>query len=66
MEWAESNSIGWLFKIGATILSIGICCLAHKKFKNIFVTIAVFLVANIILLELVKMMGIHVPLPGRL
>lgn len=66
MEWAESNSLGWLFKICATILSMGICCLAHKKFKNIFVTMVVFLVANIVLLELIKMMGIHVPLAGRL
>lgn len=66
MEWAESNSIGWLFKIGATVLSLGICWLAHKKFQNKFVTMVVFLVANIILLEIIKMMGIHVPQPGRL
>jgi uncharacterized membrane protein YccC len=66
MELAESHTIGWLFKIGATVLSIAVCCLAQKKFDNVFVTMLVFLATNILLLDIIKMMGIHVPLPWRL
>jgi hypothetical protein len=57
---------GWFFKISATVLSIGACLLVSKAFNNLFVTIAVFLVTNILLLALFKMMGVDIPLPGRL
>jgi len=66
MEWTESNSIGWIFKITSTVLSMGIGMLVQKKFGNIFITIIIFLVSNYLLLEVIKLMGIHVPLPGRL
>jgi hypothetical protein len=57
---------GWLFKISATVLSIGACLLASKAFHNVFITAAVFLITNILLLALFKMMGVDIPLPGRL
>ena len=66
MEWTESNTIGWIFKITATILSMGIGMLVQKKIENIFISIIFFLVSNYLLLEAIKLMGIHVPLPGRL
>jgi hypothetical protein len=65
MELIESN-IGWLFKIGATVLSIGICWLASRKFDNVLVTVLVFFIANFLLLEIIKTMGIDVPFPGKL